>query len=265
MFNAKDFMIDRVRRVTEVNLNTGLVNWTATSIENPQVEFTGESTDKTDAMGVLIARFDTSKGVTFSGEASTISMPMMASQLGTTMQIADTGKKLRGKIFEVLKTEGEDGGRTATTTYTPDENKLPKEIYTLSADKNIDKTIAVGETAESEASISGNTVTLPTGEAGNGVTMIGILYEYETENAVMVSDSSEEFAEAAEYLVDVLAADICNPAAKRAGTLVFPKAKIDNNFTINLTAEGTHPFSFSALKDYCADEAQLCYWIWNEK
>lgn len=259
-FNGKDFMIDRVRRVTQVSLETGLVDWTATSIENPTVEFTGESTEKTDAQGVLIAKFDTAKGVTFSGEVSTVSMPLMAAQLGTEVKTASAGNKLEGRIFEVLKVSG----GTATMTYTPKTGALPKNIYTMSEDKNIDKTVEVGETPESQASISEKTITMPT-SGYDDVTLIGVLYTYETESAVRVDDSAEEFATAAEYLVDVLAADICNPAAKRAGTLVFPKAKIDNNFSITLTAEGTHPFSFEALKDYCSENAGLCYWIWNEK
>ena len=68
MFNANNYVIDKVRRVTQINLETGLVDFTGTSVESPQVEFTGESVDKTDAQGVLLARFDTAKGVNFSGE-----------------------------------------------------------------------------------------------------------------------------------------------------------------------------------------------------
>ena len=33
---------------------------------------------------------------------------------------------------------------------------------------------------------------------------------------------------------------------------------------MNLTTEGTHPFSFTALKDYCADDADLCYILFEE-
>lgn len=60
MFNATQFVIDKVRRITQINLETGLVDFTGISVENPQIEFTGESTDKTDAQGILLARFDLS-------------------------------------------------------------------------------------------------------------------------------------------------------------------------------------------------------------
>lgn len=255
MFNANNFVIDRVRRVTQVNLESGAVDWTATSIESPSVEFTGESTDKTDATGVLIARFDTAKGVTFSGEASMLTLPLMAAQLGSEVQVADTDAPVTGKTFEVL-TVGAD--KIATMTHEP--STAPTSVYTMTADKNIDGVIEVGAD-EGQAQISGTKITMPTTFEG---TQIGVLYEYETEAAVKVVDSSERFAEAAEYIVDILAADVCNPSVKRAGSLVFPKAKIDNNFTVDLTTEGTHPFSFTALKDYCSDEAELCYWLFNE-
>lgn len=256
MFNANNYVIDKVRRVTQINLESGMVDFTGTSVENPQVEFTGESIDKTDAQGVLLARFDTAKGVNFSGELSVLSMPLMAAQLGTEVQVASATNKLKGEDFEILKVvEG-----TATLTNMP--TVAPTHVYPITNDKNIDNTniIEVG-TEDDQAKISGKVITMPDGFTG---TMIGVYYQYETEAAVKVSDGSENHAEAAKYIVDVLAADVCNPSVKRAGKLVFPKAKIDNNFTLNLTTEGTHPFSFSALKDYCADDEELCYLLFHE-
>ena len=45
---------------------------------------------------------------------------------------------------------------------------------------------------------------------------------------------------------------------------MIPKGKIDNNFTINLTTEGNHPFSITAMKDYCSEEEQLCYVLFGK-
>ena len=194
MFNATQFVIDKVRRITQINLATGLVDFTGTSVESPQIEFTGESTDKTDA----------------------------------------------------------------TLKHVP--TSAPAAVYTMSEDKNISGMIEVG-VDEGNAKIEGKVITLPASFVG---TTVGVFYEYETDSAVKLVDSAESFAEAAMYVVDILAADVCNPSVKRAGKIVFPKAKIDNNFTVNLTTEGTHPFSFTALKDYCADDAELCYILFEE-
>lgn len=254
MFNANNFIIDKVRRVTRVALDTGLVDFTATSIENPQVQFTGESTDKTDAQGVLIARFATAKGVDFSGASSMFSLGLLASQRGSEVQVASEDNKLAGETFEVLKVVN---GK-ATMGHTP--KVVPAVVYELSDDKNIKGTIDVGA-EEGNAQISGKDITLPASFTG---TQIGVLYEYETTSAVKMSDDAEKFATAGKYLVDILAADVCNPAIKRAGTLVFPKAMPDSNVSVDLTTEGNHPFSFSALKDYCADDMELCYILFNE-
>ncbi len=259
-FNANNFVIDKVRRVTRVNLTTGAVDFSMTSIENPTVEFTGESTDKTDAQGVLIARFDNAKGVNFAGEASTLSMPLMAAQLGTEVQIGEVASKITGKIFETLKvvTSGDPATITATLTYTP--KTAPTAVYVMAGDKTIDSTIAIG-TGVNDATISGKVITFP---SGFDAKQVGVLYTYETDEAVMVVDGAEDFDVPAEYIVDILAADICNPAIKRVGSLVFPKAKMDNNFSLNLNTEGTHPFSFTALADYCDENGTLCYILFNK-
>lgn len=254
-FNVNNFIIDRVRSVTQVNLETGTVDWYATSIEDPQIEFTGESTDKTDAQGVLLARFDSAKGVNFSGAASVISLPLMAAQLGTTTQVASSSSKLTGEDFVILNV-GSD--KKAVLPYTP--TQAPTCVYTLSEDKNIDGTIDIGVGGEN-ATISENEITMPDSFGG---TQIGVLYQYEVESGVKISNGSENFASSAKYIVKILACDVCNQAVKRACTIVFPKAKIDNNFTIGLTTDGNHPFSFSALKDYCSDEAELCYVLFHE-
>lgn len=254
MFNGKDFIIDKVRRVTQINLETKLVDWTLTSIASPQIEFTGESTDKTDAYGTLLARFDTAKGVNFSGEGSLLSLPLMAAQLGTEVEVGSDTAKVYGETFEILKVTD----KKAELSLAP--KTIPSVVYTLSEDKNIDQMIEVG-TGDDNAKISGKEITLPDSFEG---TQIAVFYDYETEDAVKVVDGSENYAEAAKYIVDILAADVCNPSIKRAGSIVFPKAKIDNNFTVDLTTEGTHPFSFSALKDYCSDDAQLCYIVFKK-
>lgn len=258
MFNATQFVIDKVRRITQVNLETGLVDFTGISVENPQIEFTGESTDKTDAQGVLLARFDTAKGVNFTGELSLLNLNLMGAQLGAEVQVATAEKKVTGADFAILTVNTDGGTKTATLKHTP--SATPAAVYALSEDKNISSVIEVG-TESGQAKIADKTITLPDDFTG---TTVGVFYEYETDSAVKLVDSAESFAEAAMYIVDILAADVCNPASKRAGKIVFPKAKIDNNFTVNLTTEGTHPFSFTALKDYCADDADLCYILFEE-
>ena len=159
MFNATQFVIDKVRRITQINLETGLVDFTGISVENPQIEFTGESTDKTDAQGILLARFDTAKGVNFTGELSLLNLSLMGAQLGAEVQVATEEKKVTGADFAILTvtTDG-DGKKTATLKHAP--STVPAAVYTLSEDKNISGTIEVG-TEDGQAQIADKTSTLP--------------------------------------------------------------------------------------------------------
>ena len=259
-FDAKNFVIDKVRRVTRFDLTTGAVTLSLISIENPQVEFTGENTDKTDAFGVLLNRFERSKGVNFSGEASTLSMPLLAAQLGS--EVEDGTTTITGKTFDVVPVVSTTADNvttiTATLNHTP--KTAPTALYTINGDGSVGASLAIGSDT-GNATISGAVITLPDGFTGKKV---GVLYDYETTDAVKVVDNGNEFNDPAGFIVEILAADVCNPATKRAGKLVFPKAKMDNNFTLNLTTEGTHPFGFTALGDYCDDDMELCYVLFDK-
>ncbi len=250
-FDIKSAVINRFLRLTEVDLESGMVNWVLRNIENPQAEFTGESVDKTDERGILIARFDTAKGFTLSGESSKLELGLMASQLGTEVQVASSTNKIKGEDFEIISVVEDAGVKKATMAYTP--LTTPSVVYTINKDKSLGDPIEVG-TADDNAKITDNVITLPATYTG---TRIGVLYQYETDEAVRVTDSSETFNKNAKYIAKILAEDVCGVTA--AVTIVVSKGKLDNNFTLNLTTEGTHPFSISAMKDYCSDEEELCY------
>ncbi len=251
-FDIKSAVINRFLRLTEVDLESGMVNWVLRNIENPQTEFTGESVDKTDERGILISRFDTAKGFTLSGESSKLELGLMASQLGTEVQVATTDKKIKGEDFEVISiVEDASGAKKATMAYTP--LTTPSVVYAINKDKSLGDPIEVG-TEDTNAKIAGNVITLPASYEG---TRVGVLYQYETDEAVRVTDSSETFNKNAKYIAKILAEDVCGVTA--AITIVVSKGKLDNNFSLNLTTEGNHPFKISAMKDYCSEEEELCY------
>lgn len=248
------FIMDRVRRVTEISLETGKVNWTARGVGDPSLELNGETVDKQDAYGALIAQIDTAKGASLSANLDTTNIPLLASQRGAKVEVGSEAAPVSGRIFDVVNVK--DG--KATLTFTP--KVAPAFVYPIKADQTQGEEIEVG-TEAGNAQITGNTVTLP---ADFAYTMIGLVYDYETADAIRLSDSSEEFGSAAEYIVEMYMRDICTDT-KRLGYLVFPKGKLDNNVTLDLTTEGTHPFTITAQKEYCADESQLYYWIWATK
>ncbi len=248
------FIMDRVRRVTELNLETGKVNWSAVGIGDPSLELNGETIDKQDAYGAMIAQIDTAKGAVFTANIDTPNLNVLASQRGAEIQVGTEEVKVQGEDFEVVKVV--DG--KATLTYTPIE--APAYVYPINSDQTQGVEIEVG-LEDANAKIEGNVVTLPEGFTA---TQVGVYYKYETVDAVKLTDNSETFGTAAKYIIQMYFRDICTDA-KRLGVLVFPKAKLDNNVTIDLTTEGSHPISLTAQKEYCAEESKLYYWVWATK
>lgn len=248
------FVMDRVRRITEISLETGKVNWSARGVGDPSLELNGETIDKQDAYGTLIAQIDTAKGAALSANLDTTNIPLLASQRGAKVEVGSEAAPVSGRIFDIVDVK--DG--KATLTFTP--KVAPAFVYPIKADQTQGDEIEVG-TETGNAQITGTTVTLPDGFA---YSKIGLVYDYETVDAIRLSDSSEGFGTAAEYIIEMYMRDICTDV-KRLGYLVFPKGKLDNNVTLDLTPEGTHPFTITAQKEYCADESQLYYWIWATK
>lgn len=263
-----DYLIDRALSLSRIDLTSGDLTWVAKNIENPQLEFTGETTEKRDAQGTLIAQFDTAKGATLSGELSLLNMMVLASQLGTEVQFGESASITVDYVDEMVaeKAEGETQYK-CKTKYLP--KTTPTAIYALNADGGMGTKYTIG-TAEGNATYAQGTgddanigiITLPAAVTAGGKFVVA--YKYDSATAVMVEDNAEEFAVPAKYILKILGADVCNPALKRSGAIVFPKAKLDNNFSLNLTTDGTHPFSLTALKDYCDEAGKLCYVVWDE-
>ena len=256
--NQVDYLIDRALSLSRIDLETGDLEWVAKSIEDPQLEFTGETTEKRDAQGTLIAQFDTAKGATLSGSLSLLSMVLMASQLGTEVQFGSNDAKILVDYVDEMAVASANDAKTCELKYTP--KTAPTAVYAMNADGSRGEKYEIG-TGEGKATISGKVITLPEGFEG---TKAVAAYEYESATAVMVEDGSENYTTPAKYILKILGADVCNPARKRSGAIVFPKAKLDNNFSLNLTTDGAHPFSLTALKDYCDEAARLCYVVWDE-
>lgn len=250
MLNMNNFITDEVRRITEVDLTTNLVNWTARKIESPTWEFTGETVEKNDNKGAKLAIFDTAKGVTFSGELSMVTIPALASQRGAVVEYGTEELPVAGELFEILKVK--DG--KATMTHTP--TTAPTHIYEITADKNTGEAFEVG----TEWAVSGRDVTVPESYTS---TYVGVYYKFTAKSGTLVKDMADEYSDAAKYIIEIYAKEICSER-RRLGYIVFPKAKMSNNFSINLTTEGTHPFSLEAIQDYCADENLLCYLLFPD-
>lgn len=262
MFNPQELTIDRVKRVAGFDLETGMERIRTDEVESSDWEFTGEGEEKTNAIGAVVAIFDRAKGSTFSGETPFVNTSLLNEQWGSKPEIAGTGNEIAVRKFEILTVGGTAGVAATTLTLSKTPATAPGYIYLLNKDTTTNKTFEKGEAASATAfEITDDEITLPVGADIAVGDKIGVWYEYTTANAVKAVNSAQNFSEVLMVDVEVLFASKCNQNVKYHGHVVFPRAKLDANFSLSLTTDGKHPFSFRALPDICDEEQALCYYV----
>ena len=264
-FNIDNIVVDHVLGVDKFDLATGALIWSATEIEEPSLECGGEQVIKNDALGSPIATFDRSKTSQFTAANSLLNLSMMADDFGATKEVVSEENKITSPGFDIVTIGGtaETPATTITLSHTPVgvEGATVKYIYLLTADKGIAKKFEVGADPTTNFSISGATITLPTGSELKSTDIIAVYYEYETDSAIRIVNNGNKFSEVGKYIVRVMFADACNQALKYYGYIVFPKAKSNISKTYTFTAEGTHPIDFSGMNDYCDKDKTQFYFV----
>lgn len=87
MANFDSLVIDRVLEIVGENSDGDLL-YLLNNLSNVSINTTSESKDKTDALGVLIKRFYTSKSVEVSADCNLLSFSMLSQTFGTDKIIA---------------------------------------------------------------------------------------------------------------------------------------------------------------------------------
>ena len=82
MANFDSLVIDRVLEIVGENSDGDLL-YLLNNLSNVSINTTSESKDKTDALGVLIKRFYTSKSVEVSADCNLLSFSMLSQTFGT--------------------------------------------------------------------------------------------------------------------------------------------------------------------------------------
>lgn len=261
MFNKNELILDKVRNLTAHDLATGQLLFRLTSLEEPSLQCTAESEEVTDAMGSVITTLYRAKKATLSATNSLISLDLAAEQYGTKKQIAglkdytygndvDENAKIEDYTYEIL---------TPTEGKITLAHKASKEIkYIYSIENNEIGTMYVAGAAASATNFVvdneiGDTtvITVPEGLTGK----IYVEYQYETLEAIRISNRASEFPRAVSLVVYAYFKDRCNENLVYSGKIICPKAKLNpEQVELALTSTGKHAFEFTMMKDYCAEE-----------
>lgn len=250
-FNKDELILDRVRSATFSDPATGEMLFRLTSIEEPSLACTAEGEEVTDALGSTITTLYRAKKATFSGTNSFFNFSLAAAQYGAKKVVADTNHKIKIPAYDIL--EIADG--TVTTSKKPKSVDDIKYIYSL-----VDGEIATSYKAGPEATettfavAEGGVITVPTNLKGK----IYVEYEYEAENAMGITNKSNEFPTTGSLKVFAYFRDKCNDNLVYSGVIISQKAKLNpESIELALTSTGKHGFEFQINKNYCDTEGDL--------
>lgn len=260
MFNFDEVVIDRVYRAHKYDFDGRRV-WTSTQVKDPTLELGGETVYSTDAVGVNIMAFDRSKTAAFSFSNALMHLGVLASQRGVEKQVASSDKKIIMTCIEHLEvTVAAEGASTVTLTHTPyaEVEGVPfKYIDKVSRSFVTEKTIELGESADTNFSVSGKVITLPTGITWTKGDLIMVKYKYETDSGMAIDDNGEVFAQPGEFVIEAFCYNPCEKGVKKLLNIIFPNAKEDNNISLTMTNELSHPVTINAMQDYCSTDKKL--------
>lgn len=247
-------VIDRVRRMTAHDLETGEMLFQLTQLEEPSLNTASEGEDVTDAVGSVITTIYRAKTGTFSATNSLLSLDLAATQFGSKKQVAASDKKIINYTYDILEFGSGEAEAGKKLSHKPADAEAVKYVYEI-VKKDVGKSFKAGSSPSGTDFHLAEDGTLkpPTGFTGK----LLVEYTYESENAVKVVNKSDDFPTAFSAVLYVYFRDVCTDKLI-SGQVIIPKAKINpESIELGLTATGKHPFEMKLNKQYCEDDVEL--------
>lgn len=248
--NLNNIIVDRVLRGIFSDKNDNII-FSLNQVQNLSLNQTSESQEVTDALGVSIMELMRAKALEASAENAIYDFGLLAAQYGTEKVAASADAKIVTPTMESFEATGTE----YTLKNTP--VKAPTAIYALNGDSTLGAKYVAGTAASAtEFAYADGTITLPTGlEAG---TELFVMYEYETENAIEIVNSANQFAKMGKMTFECLVYDVCDPETKMFAYLILPRFQLSNDFDWSIGGDSqTHAFSGKAMVDYCSKDKKM--------
>lgn len=234
----------------------GSVLWSINQISNPSLNVTSETADAVDALGARIMQFNRAKNAEFSAENSLFDLPLLAAQSGSEVETSAADNTFNVPYFDEVKITTAD---TMTLAFTPASDTF-KFLYKMNGDGTLGEKFTVGDTATGNTvTLSTRTVTFATGKAAVGDRFFAY-YEYVangTNEAARVTGDAVHYPKGGEFIMEVMGVDVCDPSTLYSAYIVFPNAKLTSDFDISFASDTTHPFTITAMQDYCDPDKVL--------
>lgn len=252
MFDINNFIIDRVLRGVAFKTNTWDMIWSVNQLTDVTLSCSSEETTATDALGTTIMTFERAKTAQLTATNALFDLGLLAHTFGTEKEIASATNKITTPKFEVVSIV--DGQTEYTLSQTPKEDI--EHIYVLNGDDTVGTAYNAGTAAsDTEFVYSSGKITVPT-SAKVGQEFI-VMYEYDAEQAVSVTNSATKFPTAFKFVLEVLGADVCDPSTLIYAYIIFPAAKLSSTVDITLATDGGVPITINCYQEYCDREKKL--------
>lgn len=248
--NLNNIVVDRVLRGIFSDSKDNII-FSLNQVQNLSLNQTSESQEVTDALGVSIMELMRAKALEASAENAIYDFSLLAAQYGTTKVSATAEDMLTVPYMETFEAKGTD----VTLKHTP--VKAPTAIYALNGDSTLGaKYTFATDASDTEFAYANGKITLPTNLEAN--TEMFVMYEYQTENAIEIVNSANQFAKMGKMTFECLVYDVCDPETKMFAYLILPRFQLSNDFDWSIGGDSqTHAFSGKAMVDYCSKDKKM--------
>lgn len=248
--NLNNIIVDRVLRGIFSDKKDNII-FALNQIQDLSLNQTSESQEVTDAFGVSIMELMRSKALEASANNAIYDFGLLSAQYGTDKVTATADAKLTVPTMESFEVTGTE----YTLKHTP--VSMPKAIYKLNGDSTLGaKYSAPTEEKEGDFTYADGVITLPA-DVKVGDEMF-VMYEYESENAIEVVNSANNFAKMGKMTFECLVYDVCDPETKIFAYLILPRFQLSNDFDWSIGGDNQqHAFSGKAHVDYCSRDKKM--------
>ena len=253
--NLNNIVVDRVLRGIFSDKDGNII-FSLNQVQDLSLNQTSESQEVTDALGVSIMELMRAKALEASANNAIYDFGLLAAQYGTAKVEGSADAKIVTPAMETFEVAAD---KKYTLKHAAAVTTAPVAIYALNGDSTLgDKYGKTDETTatETEFAYADGVLSLPTNLAVN--TEMFVMYEYETETAIEVVNSANNFAKMGKMTFEILAYDVCDPETKLFGYLILPRFQLSNDFDWSIGGDSQqHAFSGKAMVDYCAKDKQM--------
>lgn len=254
-YDLNNFVVDRVLRGIMLSSADDTVLWSLNQITNPSLSCSTDTQDAVDMLGAPIITFERAKTVEFSAENSIFDLGLFAAQSGTEKEVASSTKKSIVPTFETLTIGSEP---TAVINLKHKPIAQITEAHFVKGDETFGTKYTNGESASATQFVHASDskgFTPPTGlKTGD---QLFVVYEYESEEAVSVTNSANNFPKAGKFIMEILGCDVCDQTTLIHAYIVMDNAKLTSDFDISFATDSTHPFTIKCNQAYCSKNRQL--------